>query len=160
MNRLGRHYTEESGSKNGKPLRTIYYYYATDREPAVRAGVIAARELQYTFFNDVLVAEVFASTLWDDPTNFDDSKVSLIVQGKTTTAEVIAMLGRPAGRAIYPVADNERERVLVYFYHQVTQVWGVVKDQTFEQSLEITYDKDDVVSKVSYSQSGKQSGKR
>jgi len=50
------------------------------------------------------------------------------------------MLGRPRGRAIYPIADREDE---------------TAKLETFEKALKITYGKDGAVTNVDFSESGK-----
>jgi hypothetical protein len=64
------------------------------------------------------------------------------------------MLGRPGGHAIFPIADGEHQQALIYLYHQVRRAGGF-QFETFEKSLDITYGKDDIVTKVEFSQSGK-----
>ena len=57
----------------------------------------------FTTHNELLVAQEFVSSFQADATEYDESKVGAIVKGRTTRAEVLALLGRPNGEAIYPV---------------------------------------------------------
>ena len=48
----------------------------------------------FYFFDEVLVGHEFLSSWAEDHTDFDEKKVSTIVKGKTTRAEVIQLLGQ------------------------------------------------------------------
>lgn len=101
---------------NNEPIEVrVYSFAGTGGEPLER-GVIPARNVTYYFHKGVLIGESFSSSFKSDHTNFDDSKVPLIVKGKTTRAEVAQLFGRPGSVALRPIAKAPAEDVLVYSY--------------------------------------------
>ena len=82
----------------------------------IAGGEISVKQAGFTFQNNVLVAYNFVSNFPDHPTNFDESRISLLKKGQTTRSEVEAILGSPTGEAIYPMTLKPGETKLFYTY--------------------------------------------
>jgi len=122
--RLGSPFQEGVVTKNEQQLKTSNYAYANAGGGADADGVIPARSQGFYFFNDKLVGYEFTSSYKEDP----------------------------GGKYIYPVIDNNNEQGVNYMY---TQTRGSAFSLKFYQKiLVITFDKDDVVTKVDYTESG------
>lgn len=139
---------------NDQDIKTLSYAYATTGGTPLDAGVIPARALDLSFWKDTLLSNVFVSSFKEDASNFDASKRTAIVKGKTTREEVIGLLGRPAGYAIYPVIKEKDGVAMLYAYNTTS---GNAFNLTFaRRSLTVTIGPDGIVSDVSYESSGKQ----
>ena len=139
--------------KNTKQIMVSRYAYAAMGEAASYPDVIGARSMVFMFFNNVLVDQEFVSSFKKDSSDFDGGKVASIQIGKSTKAEVIALMGQPSGEAIYPVTANEKDHALVYSYSQAK---GNVFDmQFYTKALLVSFDAANVVSNVEYTTSGK-----
>jgi len=136
---------ESTVVKNEKNLKTIYYTYF----PAP-AGPGGGRTLGFYFFNDVLVGHEFSSSVTADHTDFDDSNVGQIIKGKSTRAEVTALLGKPSGFYIYPMIKTQSGDAAVY---QSSKVSGgfIITPSIFSKSLVVTFDPSGIVTDVEYS---------
>ena len=150
--RLGSPFQEGVVTKNEQQLKTSNYAYANAGGGADADGVIPARSQGFYFFNDKLVGYEFTSSYKEDSTNFDSGLISQIKKGTSTRSDVVRLLGNPGGKYIYPVIDNNNEQGVNYMY---TQTRGSAFSLKFYQKiLVITFDKDDVVTKVDYTESG------
>jgi hypothetical protein len=138
--------------QNEQKTRSVRYAYAEGAGEGRYPGVVPARAMVFTTFNDLLVGQEFISSFKADATEFDESKVSSIVKGKTTRAEVVAMLGRPNGEAVYPVIKDKNLRAAVYSYSQAK---GSVFNMKFHSKmLLVSYTPADVVADLQYTASG------
>ena len=98
----------------------------------------------FYFADGVLVGHMFASDFADESTDFDLTKVGSIVENKSTRQDVEALLGKPAGEAIYPFTSDQEGRVLWYFY----------VGSTARKSAEFVLDKHDTVRFFSVNEGG------
>jgi outer membrane protein assembly factor BamE (lipoprotein component of BamABCDE complex) len=138
--------------KNNEKIRTARYAYAEGAGTGRYPGVVPARAMVFSTFNDLLVGQEFVSSFPDDATEFDEAKVPAIVKGKSTRTEVITLLGRPSGDAIYPLIKNKAEKGIIYSYSHAK---GSVFDMKFyTKALIVSFDASDVVSDVEYTSSG------
>jgi hypothetical protein len=138
--------------KNSEKIKTARYAYAESTGGGRYPGVVPARAMVFSTFNDLLVGQEFVSSFIGDATEFDETKVSAIIKGKSTRAEVIALLGKPNGEAIYPVIKNKAETGLVYSYSHAK---GSVFDMKFYSKLLIvSFDANNVATDVEYVSSG------
>ena len=80
------------GLQNEQKVQTLRYAYAEGAGQGRYPGVVPARAMVFTTHNELLVAQEFVSSFQADATEFDESKVGAIVKGKTTRAEVLALL--------------------------------------------------------------------
>lgn len=148
----GSPFRESKVSRNDEDITLLSYAYASTGGTPLEAGVIPARSLELAFWKDRLVSNVFMSSFKDDASTFDESTRSAIVKGKTTREEVIKLLGRPAGYAIYPVIKEKNQQALVYSYHTTS---GSAFNLKFsKRDLTVTIDPNGIVSDVSYDSSG------
>ena len=106
----------------------------------------------FYFLDDTLVGYEFLSSFAEDNTDFDESKISEINEGKTTMNEVVKLLGKPGGYYIYPVIESPSEEAAVYLYSE--NKGSAFNFRVFRKVLIITYDDDRVVTKVDYSSFG------
>lgn len=140
--------------KNEQMLKVAKYAYASTGGESAHPGVTPARSLVFAFFNDNLVSQEFVSSFKEDSTDFDSKKVSSIVKGRTTKQDVVAMLGKPPGEAIYPVIKGANDRAYTYTY---TQAKGNAFNMKFyNKTLIVSFNNAGVVSDVEYTTSGEQ----
>jgi hypothetical protein len=138
--------------KNNEKIKSARYAYAEGAGTGRYPGVTPARAMVFTTFNDVLVGQEFISSFSDDATDFDDSKVSGIVKGKTTRAEVTALLGKPNGEAVYPLIKVRDQNAMVYSY---THVKGSVFNmKLYSKALVVSLDGANVVTDVEFTSTG------
>jgi hypothetical protein len=116
---LGKPFQEASGLSNGKATRTLAYAYASMGEQPKNAGVTPVHGLTVVFHDGKLVGKEYISNIKGQDTDFDHEKVPQIVAGKTTLAQVNALLGNASGEAIHPVIKQTSGRALVYTYSEV-----------------------------------------
>lgn len=107
--------------KNSASIDQLIYVYASKMgaEP-LHQGVTPARAMVYSICNDVLVGKQFMSSFKEDATDFDSTKASAVIKGKTTKPEIIAMFGPPSGEAIYPILDHQDMTGVIYLYSEVS----------------------------------------
>lgn len=138
--------------RNGEKLKSSRYAYAEGAGTGKYPGVIPARAIVYLTHNDVLVAEEFISSFPNDATDFDESKVASIVKGKTTRAEVLAILGSPNGNGVYPFIKTKGEAAAIYSYaHAKGNAFNM---KFYNKSLVISFDAAGTVTDVEYASSG------
>lgn len=138
--------------QDGKKLHEIGYAYALNTGVGAYPGVIGARSQSYTFYNDVMVKNDFNSSFATDVTDFDENKVSQIVKGQSTKADVIKVFGKPTGEAIYPVAKNAGDDALLYTYSQVSG--SAFNLKFYKKNLIVYLNANGVVAEVAYTSSG------
>jgi len=138
--------------KNSCRIRQSTYVYATAIGTALYGGVTPARVVTFSTYNDLLVGEQFVSSFKEDGTDFDDSKASAIVKGKTTKSEVIAALGSPSGEAVYPLVKNKGDSAILYAYMQVKT--SPFKVKAYQKSLTVSIGANDVVSDIEFLEAG------
>ncbi len=139
-------------TKNEKQLKVTKYAYASTGGDPAQPGVTPARAMTFTFFNEKLTSQEFISSFKQDSTDFDAGKIASIAKGKTTKEQVIALLGKPSGEAIYPIIKGTNDRAYVYSY---VQAKGSVFDMKFyRKALTVSFNGDGVVTDVEYATSG------
>lgn len=116
---LGKPMQEASGLSNGKATHSLNYAYASFGEQPKNAGVTPVHAIGLVFHEGKLVGREYMSNLKEDATDFDHTKVPQIVAGKTTLAELNALLGPAPGEAIHPVIKQTSGRAAVYTYTEV-----------------------------------------
>ncbi len=135
---------------NGETIQSITYSYV---KGAKFYGMIAPqRTLTYSFFNDVLIGDEFNSSFDEESTNFEAEKVFGLVKGKSTKADVIAALGKPAGDVRYPIIKDKNGKGIVYEY-TVSRHGGIIMITT-QLVVVITLDANNVVTDISYKKNG------
>jgi outer membrane protein assembly factor BamE (lipoprotein component of BamABCDE complex) len=138
--------------RNGEKLKVMSYAHAEAAGAGKYPGVVPARAMTFTTHNDRLVADEFISSFSTDATDFDDSKMSGIVKGKTTRDEVVALLGKPNGNAIYPYIKINGESASIYSY---THVKGnVFNMKLYSKRLVVSFDPQGIVSDIEFTSSG------
>jgi hypothetical protein len=138
--------------KNEQKIKASTYVYAEGAGTGRYPGVVPARAMVFSTFNDLLVGQEFVSSFPLDATEFDDLKIPVIVKGKTTRAEVVALLGKPNGEAIYPMIKTKDETAMVYSYNHVKG--NVFNMKVYRKSLTVSIGSNDVVSDVEFTSSG------
>lgn len=131
--------------RNGEKFQTYAYAYA---EGVFGAKVLPVRLMEFYAFNDVLVGQQFVSSFPEDSTEFDASKISGIRTGKSTRAEVIALLGQPNGEVNYPLIKNKADRGIIYSYRH-SRVGKKVQPSLIKE-LTVCFDANDVVSEMKF----------
>lgn len=140
------------GLQNEQKVKHLRYVYAEGAGEGRYPGVVPARALVFTTYNDTLVGQEFVSSFKVDATEFDESKVQAIAKGKTTRAQVVSLLGRPNGEAVYPVIKERGQKAVVYSYSQAK---GTVFNMKFHNKmLVVAFDAADVVADVQYTSNG------
>jgi len=141
-------------TKNEKPLKISKYAYAASGGESAYPGVTPARSMTFLFHEDKLVGKEFVSSFKQDSTDFDGQKVASISKGKSTKQDVVALLGKPSGEAVYPVIKNAGDDAYVYSY---VQAKGTVFNMKFHNKvLLVSFNPSGVVSDVEYTTSGDQ----
>lgn len=138
--------------KNGEKIKTARYAYAEGAGTGRYPGVVPARAMVFSTFSDLLVGQEFVSSFPDDATDFDEAKVSAITKGKSNRADVLSLLGKPNGEAVYPLIKNKAESGIVYSYsHAKGSVFNM---KFYSKALIVSFDAKDVVTDVDYVSSG------
>jgi len=88
--------------KNGETIKDIQYVYVASS----MGGVFPGRALTFYFHNDILVGKEFISSFKSDNSNFDHTRISTIVKGKTTRDQVVRLLGKPTVFCIFPLCKT------------------------------------------------------
>lgn len=138
--------------RNGEKLKSVRYAYAEGAGAGKYPGVTPARAQVFLTYNDLLVADEFVSSFPNDATDFDDSKVSAIVKGKSTRADVVSLLGNPNGRGTYPFIKNKGETAAIYSYSHVKG--SVFNMKFYAKTLVVSFDANNLVTDVEYTSNG------
>jgi hypothetical protein len=137
--------------KNDKTVKAISYAYAALGGEPLHAGVVAARGIDFYFFNDALVGYAFISSWKEDNTDFDETKLSAITKGQSTREEAIALLGKPGGWYKDPLVKSSASEAAAYIY-----VEAYLNRKLLRKSLVVSFDQGGVVSGVEFTSSGSQ----
>ena len=147
--KMGRPYQEGTVVKNEQTVKTVSYAYASVGGKPLHEGVTAARAIGLYFHNDTLVGHEFISSWAEDHTNFDDGKVSQIVKGKATRADVTRLFGEPGGYYVYPLVKTQGAEAAVYAYLEVRGF------TPFRKVLIVTFDGGGIVTDVEFTSAGR-----
>jgi hypothetical protein len=135
--------------KNGERVEMLVYVYARGSLPG---GIVPARAMTLAVTGQGLVANSYISSFEEDSTYFESENVKQIIKGKTTRAEVTAMLGKPSGEMISPMVVNPDQSAVEYLYVQTRSIGiGVVSDR---KSLQVVFDRNDIVADVTFATTG------
>lgn len=140
--------------KNDRKLAQVRYAYAAAGGESAYPGVTPARSMAFTFFNDTLTSKQFVSSFKSDSTDFDAAKSQSITKGKTTKQEVISLLGKPSGEAVYPFIKSAGDQAYIYSYVQAKG--SVFNMKFYSKVLVISFDDRNIVTDVEFSSSGEQ----
>lgn len=150
--RFGKPKDETRVQHNKELLRAVSYSYANDFDSPKVPNTMAMRQLILLFSGDIVVMESFNSSFAADSTDFDQHKVGDIIKAKTRCSEVVQLLGRPSGRAIFPAVDKQGESAMSYEFSYVKR--PLLKFKTYQKGLKVMCDSEGVVSDVSYTEAG------
>jgi hypothetical protein len=138
--------------RNNEKLKSSRYAYAEGAGTGKYPGVVPARAMVFLTYNDLLVAEEFVSSFPNDATDFDESKISRIVKGTTTKAEVQAMFGKPNGGGVHPFIKAKDENALIYSYaHAKGSAFNM---KFYNKTLVLSFDAAGLVTDVEYTSNG------
>jgi hypothetical protein len=138
-------------TSNGEKVKSTTYFY---NESAKFWGLIIPwRSMSYVTHNDVVVGESFNSTMDGESTQFPLEKVSMIVRGKSTKADVIELLGKPSGTYIYPVSKKGNTGI-AYLYNYARFAGILTSPNDYRVLVEL--DGQNVVADISYKKDGKE----
>ncbi len=152
LRQFGDPYRKGSAVKEGLPVTTVAYSYASATAGTGLGGMTPGRTIAFFFVNGVLVGYEFISSYEEDRTDFDETKLGQIEKGRTTRPQVEELLGRPGGMYAYPLIKNKSEKGLVYSYMQMTS--GPFSVNIYQKKLLVVFDGNGVVTDVAFSTSG------
>ncbi len=110
---------------NNKQFKLIEYQYRItarvqgDSNVSIYPETITKRDQSFFFYEGVLVGYQYRSTFKADHTNFDERKASEIKIGVSTREEVVALLGQPVGKNIYPLYEHNDGESIQYLYRHI-----------------------------------------
>lgn len=137
---------------NNEKVESLDYVYGDS--PKFWGVIIHRHTLNYTSFNDVIIGEEFNSTYEEESTEFKAENIPQIKKGVSTEADVIAIMGKPSGRAIYPLVKDKDSTAIIYTYSYARFAGAFT---SFNNSmLFVTLDSKGVVSDISYKKDGKE----
>nr|AIA18832.1 SmpA / OmlA family [uncultured bacterium] len=150
--KMGEPRREGSMIKNDKTLRTASYAYASVGGKPLNDGVTAARAIVFYFDGDLLVGHEFVSSWAEDNTDFDETKASQIIKGKTTRSELQQLLGKPSGYHIYPLIKAPEGEAAAYVFSETRG--SAFNLKFFRKVLLVTMDNTGTVTDVEFASSG------
>jgi hypothetical protein len=115
---------------------SLSYVYADNSTAVWVGGIINEKVLALLFWNEKLIFYNFSSNFSADSSNFDESRVTTLEKGKTTSAEVVQMFGQPTGRAVYPALWTMGDEKFIYQYSEA----DTRKQQRTIKRLEVLFD--------------------
>jgi hypothetical protein len=147
--RFGTPRGEGTTTKDGQTMKVLTYAYARHRDlgGAHAFGVVPARAISLTFLEDRLVGHSFTSSFEEDHTDFDETKLAQVQQGVSKREDVVALLGAPRGRCIYPLSAGKGQEAVIYVYTQLLKGF-LNKTSIYTKRAVITFDSNNVVSHV------------
>lgn len=138
--------------QNNEKMKMVRYAYAEGAGTGRYPGVVPVRGMMFFTLGDLLVGQEFVSSFPDDATEFDETKVTAIVKGKSTRADVLALLGKPNGDAVYPRTKTKGETGVVYSYsHSKGNVFNM---KFYSKTLIVSFNAMGVVTDVEYTSAG------
>jgi len=144
--RFGQPSGQTSARVGDKVVTTLRYAYAEARTVAVPVRIMA-----YAFHEGRLVGFDYMSSFAADQTLFDELAVKRITRGVSARAEVLALMGKPAGQFIYPSAfvAIPGHYADVYSHSRSEKLPSGVTLETTTKVLTVTFDEHDVVTETS-----------
>lgn len=149
--RFGKPDEEKSFRQDDVAGQFIQYTYANDAEPPKMPNTLCIRSLSFALVDGVVFAEYFVSDCASDHTDFDERKATTIIKGQTRCSEVVAILGRPSYRAIYPLTTEKGHMQIGYSFQYVKR--PLLQLNMYEKSLQVVCDTNGVVREVTFSES-------
>jgi len=148
---LGETGKESTSLQNDKHIKAYTYTYAKTTGEPLEEGVIPVRLNTFSFFNGILVSQVFLSSFKSDHSNFDETRINAIVKGKTKRSEVIQLMGRPCCLYIPPMVEEPASKGIGYLYTTTMKVGSIFKH--FTKSLTISFNENDEVHDITFTSS-------
>lgn len=147
--------------KDDTVIFITYVHAGTSVEPS-ELGVIPSHAVTYYFLHkpnprpndilnsdDILIGQQYSSSYKSDSTNFDETKVSSVIKGKSTKADVVKLLGMPSGSFTAPMVE-----ALEYRYSTIrVGTSGDSKLNSFTKSLRIAFNDEGLASNIVYTPS-------
>lgn len=164
--------SRSEANSDGTKVKIITYSYVPAKGGAtLESGVLPVRELSYFFLIPIggdggftssytsnrykLVGQQLSSSFKSDNSNFDETKMSGIVKGRTTQAEVIQLLGMPSASFIAPmVKEASGEVEAIEYNYQVARGATSSDAKAFSKALRIAFDDKGLASDIRYTSSG------
>ncbi|RJF88136.1 hypothetical protein D3874_14845 [Oleomonas cavernae] len=94
-----------------RPLSMFRYRHEGQYESL---GILYLKTADYLFLDGKLIDYTFQSSFKGEAITFDPLRLESVVKGKTTEAEIVALMGPPTGMGIYPAVRDPGFRVLHY----------------------------------------------
>lgn len=157
---------------DGTKLKIITYSYVAPKgKDALVSDVPPARELTFYFLIPVggdggftssytsnrymLVGQKFSSTVQSDNANYDETKISGIVKGKSTQAEVVQLLGVPSASFVAPMLKGGAGEITAIEYNYAKARAGISSDANINNKpLRIAFDEKGIASDIEYTSLG------
>jgi len=150
--RLGKPNAEQTTRRDGLAIRMIQYTFSDSAEQSKVPNSLCVRSITFALVDDVVFAEAFVSACLSDHTDFDERSADRVVKGQTRCADVPAVLGRPAYRAISPVAGATGESEIGYQFMFMRR--PLLQLDMYSKELLIHCDAQGVVREVTFTESG------
>ena len=97
---------------------TFLRYGYVLNQPPIAGGDLNQKGVTFTFWNGALVAHDFTSSFAADSSDFDEGAAEIFLALHPTRDELIARLGNPGGRFVYPVTPTAGMERLRYSYQK------------------------------------------
>ena len=153
MTKYGDSFRQVKLNKHGETINQIIYSYAYAMPYTTNLNV---RTASFYFANAILIGYQYVSSFPEDDVKFDAEKISLINKGSTSRAQVITLLGNPAGYFKYPLIKEKNTTGLVYTSHETWRIPFSPKPRYITKSLVVTCGSDDIVTSTDFSSSESQ----
>ena len=160
IQQYGEPYSRGQLLKHGLMLRSLHYFRLTGDWAA---HVRYKKQRWFFFSGDKYLGYSFLTGAPEEQIKFDDSKVPLIIKGKTSRSEVVAMLGLPNASLSYPATPDKTgsddstsapgDTMLDYGY-RLSSLDGTWFDQ---KSLRIVFEASGIAKSVAFEASRKSS---
>jgi hypothetical protein len=151
---LGSPQEQQKFTRNNEVMTMYKYVSGTPWIPGFEPFTLSVRVQSFTFHNDKLVGHLFTSSFQEDSTNFDETKMSQIVEGKSTRSDVVRLMGNPGGEAIYPVVRRKNETAVNYSYVISTRGTFSREFKAHRKHLTVIFNDQGVVTDVDFFEVG------
>jgi hypothetical protein len=115
--RLGKPEERKEISVNGIKLDVLTYAYITAWSTTANGQTLRHYCQTFYFDQDRLVGHEYVSARPTESTDFDETLVGRIQEGKTTREEVEQMLGTLCGYRTYPFVEAGRLQAIYTYFH-------------------------------------------
>jgi len=133
-------------TRNGVALRTVTYSHAVAIPFSTK---LSTRAMVFVFEGNTLVSYDYASSFEEDrnAVNIDDEKVNQLAKGDKKS-KVLAILGKPTGEAIHPVAPAKGGSLVRYSYMSTYRIPFNPVPRVTRKSVTIAFDANDIVTEI------------